>query len=135
VLVRLIRDEDAVLLATKNGYVINFPLDQVNILSGPGKGVIGIKLDDGDGCLGGELVTSGKRKDAVKLVVETESGRTEDFTVERPKSQNRGGKGEKPWMRTKFARVIPPPLELANWDEIEGKAERKPRPEGGETDM
>ena len=30
-------------------------------------------------------------------------------------------KGERPGSRTKFARVVPPPIELVNWDEVEGK--------------
>jgi DNA gyrase subunit A len=125
VMVRLLRDEDGAMLASRNGYVIHFPVEQVNILSGVGKGVMGIKLDDGDVCLGGMLVTEHRRNDANRLGVETESGRAEFFTPERPKSQNRAGKGEKPWVRTKFARVLPPAIELANWEEIEAKAEKK----------
>ena len=125
VMVRLVRDEDGVMLASHNGYVIHFPVEQVNILSGVGKGVIGIKLDDGDVCLGGTLVTEHRRNDANRLGVETESGRAEYFTPERPKSQNRAGKGEKPWVRTKFARALPLTIELANWDEVEGKVEKK----------
>jgi len=121
VLIRMVRDEDGLMLASRNGYVIHFPIDQINVLSGVGKGVIGIKMDDDDICLGGNLVTTGVRKDATKLVIETESGRTEDFTAERPKPQNRGGKGEKPWARTKFARVLPPPIKLTNWDEVDDK--------------
>ena len=34
----------------------HFPIEEINILSGVGKGVMGIKLDDGDVCLGGALV-------------------------------------------------------------------------------
>jgi DNA gyrase subunit A len=120
----VVTDETGVLLASRNAYVIHFPVDQVNVLSGVGKGVIGIKLD-GDVCLGGELVTSGVRKDATRLFAETESGRTEDFTYERPKSQNRGGKGDKQGVRTKFARVVPPEIQLVNWDEVEGKKPSK----------
>jgi DNA gyrase subunit A len=125
VMARLVRDEDGVMLASRNGYVIHFPVEQVNILSGVGKGVMGIKLDDGDACLGGTLVMTHRRNDANRLGVETESGRAEFFTPERPKSQNRAGKGDKPWARTKFARVLPPAIELVNWDEVEEKAEKK----------
>ena len=126
VMVRLVNDEDGVILASRNGYIIHFPLDQVNVLSGVGKGVIGIKLDEGDVCLGGELLTSGKRKDAVKFSVETESERTDDYTYDRPKAQSRGGKGEKlGGVRTKLNRVVPAPITLANWDEVaDGKPEK-----------
>jgi DNA gyrase subunit A len=120
VMVKLVADETGVMLASARGHLIHFPVDQVNVLSGVGKGVIGIKLED-DTCIGGTLV--GGRFD--KLVVETESGKTQDFGPGAIKSQNRGGKGEKPGSRTNFARVVPPPIELANWDEVEGKPERK----------
>ncbi len=127
VLVRLVGDEDGVMLATAGGYVMHFPLDQVTILSGVGKGVFGIKLEPDDECVGGVLV--GGRFD--KLLVETESGGTRDFGPGAVKSRARGGKGEKPFQRTKFTRVVPPPIELADWDAVEGK---KPKDDakGGE---
>ncbi len=126
VMARLVNDEDGAILASRLGYIIHFPIDQVNVLSGVGKGVIGIKLDDGDICLGGELLTSGKRKDAVKFLVETESERIDEYTYDRPKAQNRGGKGEKlGGVRTKLNRVVPAPIVLANWDEVgDGKTEK-----------
>jgi len=111
------RDEDGVMLASRRGHLIHFPLEQVNILTGVGKGVIGIKLEDDDECLGGVLV--GSRFD--KLVMETENGKTQDFGPGAVKSQNRGGKGDKPGVRTKFGRVVAPPIELVNWDEVDGK--------------
>ena len=125
VMAKLVTDETGVMLASAGGHLIHFPLEQVNVLSGVGKGVIGIKLDD-DTCIGGVLV--GGRFD--KLVLETESGKTQDFGPGAIKSQNRGGKGDKPGVRTKFSRVVPPTIELVNWDEVEGKGdkpERKPK--------
>ncbi len=121
VTVKLVGEEDAVLLASRDGRVIHFALDEVNVLAGVGKGVIGMKLDAKDLCLGGVLI--GGRFD--KLTVETESGKTQEFgRVAIPKVA-RGGKGEKPGLRTKFTRVLPPTIELANWDEVEG---RTPKP-------
>lgn len=127
VLVRLTASEEGVMLATTGGYVTHFPLDQVTILSGAGKGVFGIKLEPGDDCLGGTL--AGGRFD--KLIVETETGKTQDFGPGAVKSRNRGGKGDKPGQRTRFARVLPPPIELTDWDAVEGK---KPKDDakGGE---
>jgi DNA gyrase subunit A len=118
VMVKLARDETGVMLASRRGHLIHFPLEEVSILSGPGKGVLGIKLEDDDECLGGILV--GGRFD--KLLVETDSGKTQDFGPGAIKSQKRGGKGDKPGVRTKFTRVVPPPIELVNWDEVDGKA-------------
>ncbi len=122
-MVRLTGDEEGVMLATAGGYVTHFPLDQVTILSGVGKGVFGIKLDPEDECVGGVLV--GGRFD--KLVLETESGGTRDFGPGAVKSRGRGGKGEKPFQRTRYTRVVPPPIELTDWDAVEGK-----KPKDGE---
>ncbi|MCZ2341416.1 MAG: DNA topoisomerase 4 subunit A [Bacteroidales bacterium] len=123
VCVKRVDNESGVMLASKSGHVIHFPVDQVSILSGVGKGVIGIKLDDADVCLGGVLV--GGRFD--KLVIETESGKSQEFGPGAIKSQNRGGKGDKPFVRTKFARVVPLPIELTDWDAVEGKGEKSER--------
>jgi DNA gyrase subunit A len=125
VMVRLAGDETGVMLASRGGRLIHFPLDDVNVLSGVGKGVIGIKLDDDDACLGGALVTDGRRNPGNRLVVETESGKTQDYTPEGLRSQNRGGQGSKPGSRTNFARVVPSAIELVNWEEVEGKAEKR----------
>ena len=38
---------------------------------------------------------------------------------------SRGGKGFEAVKRTTFVRVVPPPIELVDWDEIEGKGEEK----------
>src|SRR5207248_6588460 len=62
--------EETVFLASRSGHVVHFPIAEVNVLSGAGKGVLGIKLGKGDVCLGGAL--SGNRFDA--LVVETTGG-------------------------------------------------------------
>jgi DNA gyrase subunit A len=117
VLARLVGEEDGVMLATAGGYVTHFPLEQVTILTGVGKGVFGIKLEPEDVCIGGVLV--GGRFD--KLVLETESGKTQDFGPGAVKTRNRGGKGDKPFVRTKYTRVMPLPIELTDWDAFEGK--------------
>jgi DNA gyrase subunit A len=117
VLVRLVGDEEGVMLATAGGYVTHFPLDQVTILAGVGRGVFGIKIEPTDDCLGGVLV--GGRFD--KLVLETDGGTLREFGRVAIKSRNRGGKGDRPGSRTKFARVVPPPIELTDWEAVEGK--------------
>ncbi len=40
----------------------------------------------------------------------------------------RGGKGFEAVKRTKFVRVIPPAIELVDWDQVEGKAAPKEKP-------
>jgi len=117
VMVQLVGEQTSVMLASRGGHIIQFSVDDVNILAGAGRGVKGIDLDDGDSCVGGVLV--GGRFD--KLVVETESGKTQEFGRVAIKLQNRGGQGAKPGARTKFTTVLPSQIELVNWDEVEGK--------------
>ena len=120
VMVRLVGEEDGLMLASAGGHIIHFPVEEVSILAGVGKGVIGIKMED-DVCVGGVLV--GGRFD--KLVVETESGRTQDFGPGAIKLQKRGGHGSKPGARTRFTRVLPQTIEVVNWEEVDEKPKPK----------
>jgi DNA gyrase subunit A len=124
VLATVLKDEESLFLASREGHVIHFVLEEINILSGAGKGVIGIKLADGDECLGGALV--GSRHDA--LTVETAGNRTMEFRRGAHPPTGRGGKGFEAVKRTTFTRVVPPPIELVDWDAVEGKAKRDDRP-------
>ena len=119
VMATVLKDEESLFLASASGHVIHFPLSEVNVLSGVGKGVIGIKLHEGDTCLGGALISN--RHDA--LIVETAGERTMEFRRGKYETVSRGGKGLgfEAVKRTIFVRVVPPPIELVNWEEIEGK--------------
>jgi DNA gyrase subunit A len=44
VLATVPRDEESMFLASRDGHVVHFPISEENVLSGVGKGVIGIKL-------------------------------------------------------------------------------------------
>src|SRR5262249_34295452 len=125
VMATVVRDEATIFLASVSGHVIYFPIDQINILSGVGKGVIGIKLEEGDGCLGGAVISH--RAD--KLEVETSKENRMEFHMGR-ETTTRGGKGFEAVKRSTFVRIIPPPIELVNWDEIEGKTEKEPKTNG-----
>lgn len=114
-------NEETLYLASANGHVIQFAIEEINVLSGVGKGVLGIKLGEGDTCLGGALM--GGRFD--KLTLETSGGKTMEFGRNKYEPTSRGGKGFEAVKRTTFVRVVPPPIELVNWDEIEGKAESR----------
>jgi DNA gyrase subunit A len=121
VLATVLKDEESLFLASQEGHVIHFPLDEVNILSGAGKGVMGIKLADGDVCLGGALINN--RHDA--LAVETAGGKTMEYRRGAHPPTGRGGKGFEAVKRTTFTRVVPPPIELVDWDAVEGKAKKE----------
>ena len=108
-------------LASTEGHVIHFLLSDINILSGAGKGVIGLKLRDGDTCLGGALI--GNRHDA--LVMETAGGKTMEYRRGAHPPTLRGGKGFEAVKRTTFVRVVPLAIELTDWDKVEEKPEGK----------
>ncbi len=99
----------------------------LRVLSGAGKGVMGIKLEKDDSCLGGALMSG--RFD--KMVLETSGGKTMEFGRGKYEVTARGGKGFEAVKRTSFVRVVPPPIELVDWDKVEGKAE--PKSKGPET--
>ncbi|MGH7221977.1 MAG: DNA gyrase/topoisomerase IV subunit A [Gemmataceae bacterium] len=113
-------EQRSLFLASANGHVLHFPVEEINILSGVGKGVIGIKLVQGDTCLGGTLVRN--QNDA--LVVETSGGKQMEFYGSREMA-SRGGKGFEAVKRTSFTRIVPPSIELVDWDKVEGRAEER----------
>jgi DNA gyrase subunit A len=123
-------DEESILLASVGGHVLHFAVEEVNILSGVGKGVIGIKLLEDDSCLGGALIT----RKSQALEIETSGGKIMDFTG-RYEVVSRGGKGFEAVKRTSFVRVIPRPIELVDWDAIEGKGEGKNGHKNGSTQL
>ncbi len=111
-------DEETIYLASAEGHVIHFKVDDINILAGVGKGVMGIKLADGDTCLGGALMSG--RFD--KFTLETSGGRTMEFGRNKYEITSRGGKGFEAVKRANFVRVVPPAIELVDWDMTEGKS-------------
>ncbi|MBI3822229.1 MAG: DNA topoisomerase 4 subunit A [Planctomycetes bacterium] len=112
----LVGDEESIFLASADGHIIHFRIDEINILAGVGKGVMGIKLADDDRCIGGALITRASQM----LQVETSGGKLLEYTG-RHDTVSRGGKGFEAVKRTTLVKVIPGPIELVNWDEIEGK--------------
>ena len=86
--------------------------DEVNFLSGPGKGVLLIKLAEDDRLLGA-IASSGDRD---LLTVETPRGAEETISTAKSEVTGRGGKGRELLQRGQFTRVVwpipdaPPPL-------------------------
>jgi DNA gyrase subunit A len=126
-LATLLRDEESIFLASQGGHVIHFPVEQINILASAGKGVMGIKLEKGDVCLGGALISG--RFDM--LQVETAGGKTMEFRRGKYDTTSRGGKGFEAVKRTTFVRVVPSPIQLVDWDEVEGKKESNGKHKSG----
>jgi DNA gyrase subunit A len=115
VMVALPREQTTMMLASTEGRLIHFAIEDVNILAGVGKGVMGIKLTGKDTCLGGALL--GAKRD--RLVVETSSGKTLDLLQQSYQVTSRAGKGHEIVKRSTLVRVIPPPIEIPDWDTIE----------------
>jgi DNA gyrase subunit A len=86
--------------------------DEVNLLSGPGKGVLLIKLSEDDRLLGA-IASSGDRD---LLTVETTRGAEQTISTAKYEVTGRGGKGRELLQRGQFTRVVwpmpeaPPPL-------------------------
>jgi DNA gyrase subunit A len=117
VLAQVLKPEHrSIFLASADGHVLHFPVEEINILAGVGKGVMGIKLGPGDTCLGGALIRN--QNDA--LVMETSGGKRLEFHGSREMA-SRAGKGFEAVKRTSFVRVVPPAIELVDWDAVEGK--------------
>jgi DNA gyrase subunit A len=120
VMAQVLGDQETMMLASADGHVIHFKIEEINILSGAGKGVMGIKLADDDKCLGGLVLT----RPSDQMQVETSGGKVMEFSG-RYETVSRGGKGFEAVKRTSFVRVLPGTIELVDWDVIEGRAEDK----------
>lgn len=120
-------DEDTIYLASQDGRVLHFAVNEINILSGVGKGVMGIKLADDDRCLGGALMSG--RFD--KMILETSGGKTIEFGRNKYEVTSRGGKGHEAVKRANLVRVVPPPIELVDWEVMEGRKKGGGNGQGG----
>ena len=65
------------------------------------------------------------------MQVETTNGKTLDFRPSKYEVVTRGGKGFEAVKRSEFAKIIVPPIELVNWDEIaDAEAQKPSKPKG-----
>jgi len=78
--------------------------DEVNFLSGPGKGVLLIKLNDDDRLLGA-IASTGDRD---LLTVETSRGAEQTISTGKYEVTGRGGKGRELLQRGQFSKIIWP---------------------------
>ncbi len=80
----------------------------MNYLSGPGKGVILIKLASGDDRVLGFIASTGDRD---LMRVETSRGGEQTISTTKYEVTGRGGKGRELLQRGQFTRVIPNEVE------------------------
>jgi DNA gyrase subunit A len=94
--------------ATKHRRALLAPVSEINYLSGPGKGVVFIKLDESDDAVVGFMVAKDKKH---ALVLESSGGGERSVSASEYKPTGRGGKGHEVLKRGSLVRAIPQPPE------------------------
>ena len=95
---------EILIAATAQGRGLLCKAEEVNYLSGPGKGVILVKLGDDDRVLG-FIASSGDRD---LLTVETTRGAEQTISTAKYEITGRGGKGRELLQRGQFTRIVWP---------------------------
>jgi len=111
--VGVVSKKDVVAMASEQGRAILFSADEVPVLAGPGKGVIGLKLAPGDRVVGAALFGADEARAALTLV---NSKGTEHTVTKRYDVVGRGGRGFHLIKRDRLVRSIPPPVLLVDLD-------------------
>jgi DNA gyrase subunit A len=106
--VAAITGAETVIAATQEARAILCRADEVNFLSGPGKGVILIKLQAGEDRVLGFIASTGERD---ILRVETSRGAEQTISTAKYEVTGRGGRGRELLQRGQFVRVIPGDVE------------------------
>jgi DNA gyrase subunit A len=106
--VSVVRGGETVIAVTRQARAVLCPAGDINYLSGPGKGVILIKLDPKADRVLGFVASVGDRD---LLTVETSRGAQQTVSTAKYEVTARGGRGRELLQRGQFVRVIPPPVE------------------------
>jgi DNA gyrase subunit A len=103
--VGMIRGDEILIAATREARAILTKASEVNFLSGPGRGVILIKLDsDADRVLG-FIASTGDRD---LMTVETTRGAEQTISTTKYEVTGRGGKGRELLQRGQFTKIVWP---------------------------
>jgi len=105
--VALVRGKETLVAATRQARAMLCRVKEVNFLSGPGKGVLLIKLAKDDRVLG-FIAASG---DDERLTVTTDRGGTQTISTARYERISRGGKGREILKRGTLVGVVPKEVE------------------------
>jgi DNA gyrase subunit A len=95
--------EEIIIAATRQARAMLCKVDEINFLSGPGRGVILIKLQKQDDRLLGFIASTGDRD---LMTVETTRGAEQTISTAKYGVTGRGGKGRELLQRGEFVRVI-----------------------------
>ncbi len=106
--------EETVIAATAQARAMLCPASELNFLSGPGKGVILIKLPKGSDRVLGFIASTGDRD---LLTVETNRGASQTISTAKYGVTGRGGKGRELLQRGQFGKVVPSPVVVPSLEE------------------
>jgi DNA gyrase subunit A len=112
--VAIVHGAETIIAVTEQARAMLCPVSEVNYLSGPGKGVILIKINPGEDRVLGFVASHGDRD---LLTVETSRGAEQTVSTAKYEVTSRGGRGRELLQRGQFTRVIvttpevPPPLQ------------------------
>jgi DNA gyrase subunit A len=101
--VALIRGSETVIAATRQAHAMLCKAQEINFLSGPGKGVILVKLDKEDDAVLGFIASTGDRD---LLKVETSRGAQQTISTTKYEVSGRGGRGREVMKTGQFTRVL-----------------------------
>ena len=102
-LAALVNGSETIIAASRNRRVLLCKVDDINFLSGPGKGVLLIKLEKGDRVIAAITATD----DRDTLTVKTSMGGEQRLNTARYKVTGRGGKGHEFVSRGQIVEVLP----------------------------
>jgi DNA gyrase subunit A len=103
--------DETVIAATQEARALLARAEEVNFLSGPGRGVILIKVKFPDDKVIGAMVSSGDRD---LMTVETSRGAEQTISTAKYEVTGRGGKGRELLQRGQFVRVLPGEISVPN---------------------
>ena len=103
--VEAVHGDETLLALSVNARALLCPVDEVNYLTGPGKGVILMKLDAADQLLG----VKASRGDRDLLRAETMRGGEQTVSTAKYEVTSRGGKGREIVKRGRIKRIVPEP--------------------------
>jgi DNA gyrase subunit A len=103
--VMVVGDDDAVVCASADGHVLGVPVSEIPALSGPGRGVIVMDVEEGERLVGAVPALSKNER----VTLETEKGKPKEVKLAEVLGR-RANKGTAIVKRDRFTRVVPAPL-------------------------
>ena len=102
--VSVVTGGETMIVATEQARAVLCPVDEINYLAGPGRGVILIKLTEDDDHVLGFIASRGDRD---LMTVETSRGAEQTISTAKYEITGRGGKGRELLQRGRFNRIVP----------------------------